>query len=238
MTDPNGWGERIPAPPPVAPPTPPQTGLTAEVMTKLEAGRPLEPRARITNATTFVLLGLALLVGTFSAGAWVGRRNAPATSSTATTANAAFAANAANGATVTGASGRTRGSGANGFGGASGATGGTGAAAAFPGAAGAGGGTVGTVKLVDGTNVYLATTSGTVVKVTTSPQSQITVSTQGTVADLAVGETVVVQGDTGADGTIAATVIRSGTGGGFGGGRTGGGTGGGAAGAASGATGR
>ena len=228
MTDHDEWGQPItttrPGAPsaslPMSPPGPSDgaPGLTVEVMSKLEGGRSLEPRTRITNTATFVLGALALLVGTFSAGAWVGRNNAPATVSSSTAAGpaAALAALAGGSGAVTGASGRA---GRAGFSGATGAGG-------VPGASGVAGGlaagTAGTVKLVDGTNVYITTAQGAIVKVTTNAQSQVTVSKQGSVADLAVGETVIVQGETAADGTIAATAIRSGAGGaagGFGGAR-------------------
>ena len=67
--------------------------------------------------------------------------------------------------------------------------------------------TVGEVKLVDGDNVYVTTADGTMVKVTTAADSVVTTMSDGTVADLEVGNTVVVQGTTGADGTVAASRI-------------------------------
>ncbi len=230
MADELDWGPltqenltaRATAPMPTAPPitVEPVGGLTADVMHQLEGGRPVTARSRITNTSTFVLLGLVGLVGAFSLGAWLGRNNAPTTTS-ATTAAAVGGFGGA-----TGASGR---SGRGGF--ASGATGGLPAAGGVSGAsglpAGAGGGgfggagaTTGTVKLVDGSNIYITTSAGTVVKVITNAQSQVSVTKQGAAADLAVGESVVVQGDTAADGTITATVVRTGlagAGGGFGG---------------------
>jgi len=48
------------------------------------------------------------------------------------------------------------------------------------------------------------------VVVTTSPDTTIDVNKAGSVSDLAPGDTVVVQGQTGSDGTIAATTIREG----------------------------
>lgn len=181
-------------------------GLTAEVMDKLEGGKRVEARGRITNTFTYVLIGAAILVGTFSAGAWVGRDNAPA-ANTGTSSNAAAFAAAASGAS-------------GGFGGRNGGAGFSGASG-FTGAQAAAGATTGTVKLIDGNNLYITTTQGATIKVTTSAQSQVSVSKQGTVADLAVGETIIVQGEAGADGTIAATTIRSGVAGLGGGARAG-----------------
>ena len=66
------------------------------------------------------------------------------------------------------------------------------------------------MKLVDGTNVYITDASGNLVKVTTQPGLVVTVNKDGTVADLAAGESVVVTGTAGSDGSIAATAIRSG----------------------------
>lgn len=246
MADDLDWGPptqenltaRATAPMPTAPPitVEPTSGLTADVMHQLEGGRPVTARSRITNTSTFVLLGLVGLVGAFSLGAWLGRNNAPTT-----TPATSFAAVGGFGG-ATGASGR---SGRSGF--VSGATGGFPAASGaggLPAGAGAGGGgfggagaTAGTVKLVDGPNIYITTSTGTIVKVITNAQSQVSLTKQGSAADLAVGESVVVQGDTAADGTITATVVRTGlagAGGGFG--ARGGGATGASGAAASGAT--
>lgn len=108
--------------------------------------------------------------------------------------------------------------------------------------AGAGGGaTVGQIKLIDGSNIYITDSTGNVVKVATTSASQITVTSTGTIKDVKPGDTVIVSGSTGDDGTISATAVRdSGAGGaagfgGFGGRR--GGTGGGGTGANAGAAG-
>jgi hypothetical protein len=105
--------------------------------------------------------------------------------------------------------------------GAAAATAGTGAAA---GAAGAGR-TIGTVKLIDGTNLYVTDSSGNVVKVATTGAS-FTKTDSGSVTDVHPGDTVVVTGATGSDGTVnARSVVLGGAGGGFAGfgGRGGGG---------------
>ena len=68
-------------------------------------------------------------------------------------------------------------------------------------------GTTGKVKLVDGANVYITTSDGSTVKVATSSSSKVRKSVDAAVSDLKVGDTIVVQGTTGADGTIAASSI-------------------------------
>ena len=73
------------------------------------------------------------------------------------------------------------------------------------------------MKLVDGTNVYVQDTAGDVIKVTTGPSTQVTVSHPGKVSQLLPGSTVIVQGTASADGTsVAATSIAPSSG--FGGG--------------------
>ena len=79
------------------------------------------------------------------------------------------------------------------------------------------------MKLIDGTNVYVTDTSGNTVKVATTG-STISKSAPATVTALAIGDTVIVRGATGSDGTVAATAITdSGAGGAAGFGRGGGG---------------
>lgn len=94
----------------------------------------------------------------------------------------------------------------------------TGAPAGGPGGGGAGV-TIGAVKLVDGANIYVTDQTGNVVKVATTPDSQITVTSTGTAKDVKPGDTVLVTGPTADDGTVTATAVRDqGTGGaGFGG---------------------
>ena len=68
-------------------------------------------------------------------------------------------------------------------------------------------GTTGTVKLVDGANVYITTSDGSTVKVTTSSTSKVTKTVDAPLSDFKAGDTIVVSGTTGADGTIAASTI-------------------------------
>jgi hypothetical protein len=72
------------------------------------------------------------------------------------------------------------------------------------------GGTVGTIDHVDGKDVYVKTPDGKTVKVSTSDSTQVRISQQGAVTDLKAGETVVVQGSTGSDGTVTAQTITQG----------------------------
>lgn len=110
--------------------------------------------------------------------------------------------------------------------------------AAQPGAGQTGGAasavTTGTVKVVDDSFIYVSDSTGNIVKVKTDAGTKIQVTRDGRTVDLKPGDTVVVRGETGADGSVAATAVTEGT---AGAGRTGaGGFGGtGAAGGAGGA---
>ena len=205
------WQPTTPEHPPTV-----ESDLDLGMLENIENAPPLPGRERVTSNFTFVLLAVFALLGSFTVGAWYERNHGPAPStSTASTAGngAAVSGTLAPGGSIPGGS---RGQGANG----------NAAAGQFAG----GGGTIGTVKLVDGNNVYLTDASGNLVKVTTQPGLVVTVNKDGTVADLAAGETVVVTGTAGSDGSIAATAIRSGTAlAGLGGRAGGGGAGGGAA---------
>ncbi|MBS1839081.1 MAG: hypothetical protein JST64_15410 [Actinobacteria bacterium] len=155
--------------------------------------RPAELRRtrRLTSPLTWVLLCAVIAVGAFAVGAKVGNDHASDAATAGTTGAAAAA----------GAAGRSTGGfggGRGGFGAARGASG-TGAA-----------GTVGQVQLVDGSNLYVSTFDGGVVKVTTSPSTTLTALEPATLADIKAGSTVVVQGTTSADGDVAATSISQG----------------------------
>jgi hypothetical protein len=118
------------------------------------------------------------------------------------------AASSGSGATAGAGAGAATGAGGGRLGGGGGFGGGGGG-----GGGGAGGGTgvtVGQVKLVDGTNLYVQDAQGNITKVSTSGSTSVTVSQAGTLAQLTPGETVVVQGTAGADGTVAATSVNAG----------------------------
>ncbi|MFE2551204.1 hypothetical protein ACFXGI_22035 [Streptomyces sp. NPDC059355] len=86
-----------------------------------------------------------------------------------------------------------------------------------PGGPGAGAGvTTGTVKLVDGTTLYVTDAQGSVVKVTTDTNTQITQAKSGKVSDLQPGQTVTVRGSQSPAGDLAATTVAQGGAGGFG----------------------
>ena len=168
-----------------------------------EEAMPARPvRARL-GRLTLALVVLIVAAGAYYLGVVTEKHSLPATTATATRAARTSATPAA--ATPGGA--------------------------AQAGAAGGGGGpTIGAVKLIDGANIYVTDQTGNVVKVATTPDSQITVTSTGTAKDVKPGDTVLVTGTTGDDGTITATAVRDqGSGGaGFGGrgGRGGGGAGG------------
>ena len=56
-------------------------------------------------------------------------------------------------------------------------------------------------------NIYVTDAQGNVVKVTTSDSSRFTHTGQGSIADVRPGDTVVVQGQKGADGIVAAAAV-------------------------------
>jgi len=185
-----------------------------------EAHDPVVHRSRAMTPLTWGLLFVLTAVGGFVAGAKVqGTRTTTTTTATGGTGAAARGAAAAGASTtVAGRAGQ-----------AAGATGSTvpgGAAAQGSGRNGGvpAGATVGQVKLVDGANLYVQDTQGDIVKVVTPPGLAVAVSKPGTIADLKPGDTVIVLGDTNADGTVNATSVRTGgLGGGGGGGAFGGG---------------
>lgn len=144
--------------------------------------------AKPFSRTTVVLAGLVVLAIAFGGGAWT---------------HAAFGSSSSS--TPTGRQGGTGGTGQTGGPGA--AQGGTGQqqGGGFRGAGGRG--TTGTVDRVDGTTVYVKTAQGTDVKVSTSDSTTVGVTQQGKLSDLKPGSTVVVQGQAGDDGTVAAQAI-------------------------------
>ena len=71
--------------------------------------------------------------------------------------------------------------------------------------------TVGTVTLVDGSNVYVTTSSGKIVKVLTKSSTSVQVSKNESVADLQPGQSVVVEGKKDAAGSVVATSISEGS---------------------------
>jgi hypothetical protein len=78
---------------------------------------------------------------------------------------------------------------------------------AVPPTAPAAGPTTGKVKLVDGTTIYVETAGGTTVVVRTNGSTAVRTTTAGELRDVKPGDTVSVQGATGADGTVNATTV-------------------------------
>ncbi|HEX6401569.1 MAG TPA: DUF5666 domain-containing protein [Pseudonocardiaceae bacterium] len=73
-------------------------------------------------------------------------------------------------------------------------------------------GAAGTIDSVNGSTITLTTRNGRKVTVTAAPNVAVTVRSQGTVADLKPGQTVVVAGRAGTDGNITANRIDVGPG--------------------------
>jgi hypothetical protein len=138
--------------------------------------------AKPFSRATLVLAGLVVLAIAFGGGAWT---------------HAAFGSSSSTPAARQGGTGGAQ----------TGGPGGTGQqqGGGFRGAGGRG--TTGTVDRVDGTTVYVKTAQGTDVKVSTSDSTTVGVTQQGKLSDLKPGSTVVVQGQAGDDGTVAAQAI-------------------------------
>jgi hypothetical protein len=89
----------------------------------------------------------------------------------------------------------------SGSGGASGGAGG--GAGGFAG----GNATVGTIKLVNGSTLYVQTTGGDIVQVSTSSGTKVTASSTVPVKDLRPGQSVIVEGSKNSSGGVSATSI-------------------------------
>ena len=141
---------------------------------------PVRPVRRRLGPITLLLVG-ALLATTAFAGGVMAEKSRVGTAANATAALPSGA---------TAAAGRF---------GAGTSTGPTGAS---------GGATSGTVKLIDGTKIYITDSNGTIVKIATTPQSQISITAPGSVTAIKPGDNLTVSGATGADGTITAANVR------------------------------
>jgi len=163
------------------------------------------PRQRLRmGPLTIALLGLVVLSAGFLGGALVQKIRTPAAA-----APVAFAGRGA-GATGTG-TGAGTGTGSGRGGGAGAATGGS-TPATVPTAATTAGVT-GQVKLVDGTNLYVADASGNITKITTDGETKVLRSATVTLDQLQPGQQVTVEGTAGADGTTTGRTITVTTGG-------------------------
>ncbi len=161
------------------------------------------PRAKLPSLTV-VLVVVAVASAGFIGGIMVGKHYGSSGSGGLASRFGAFAAAAgASPSAGTGSGTRT------GFGGASGGFGGAGAGAGFGGAGGGAGGnaTVGTIKLVDGSTVYVQTSAGDIVQVSTSSGTKVTASSTVPVKSLEPGEAVIVEGSKNSKGGVSATSI-------------------------------
>lgn len=91
--------------------------------------------------------------------------------------------------------------------------GGFGGGSGFGGGGAAGGVTAGTVTKVKDGVITLETSDGRSVEVKTSGDTEVTLTENGSAEDLESGTSVVVRGETGADGTVTATSVSEGSGG-------------------------
>jgi hypothetical protein len=161
------------------------------------------PRAKLPSLTVILVVVVVASAG-FIGGIMVGKHYG--SSGSPASRFGAFAAAGASPSAGTGSGPRA------GFGGAGGAGGGFGAAGAGAGFGGAGGGaagnaTVGTIKLVDGSTVYVQTSAGDIVQVSTSSGTKVTASSTVPVKSLQPGEAVIVEGSKNSKGGVSATSI-------------------------------
>ena len=154
-------------------------------------------------------LSLVLFAGmiaglAFAGGAYYQKYDGTAATSSA---GAGFTARAgaAAGGTGTGRTGTGSASSEGGFPSGGGAPGGT-----AGGSSSSGSSTSGTVKLVDGSTIYLTTTSGSIIKVTTGSSTKITKTTTSKTSALLPGQTVTVAGTTDSSGNVTATTVTEG----------------------------
>ena len=71
-------------------------------------------------------------------------------------------------------------------------------------------GTAGTIDHVDGADVYVKTQDGRTVKVSTSDTTRVRITQDGKLSDLKPGSNIIVQGNTGSDGSVTAQTITEG----------------------------
>ena len=169
----------------------------------LTAALTRRPRARLPSLTVVLVIVVVASAG-FIGGILVGKHYG---SSGGTAAR--FGAFAPTGTSPSAGTGSGAPTGLGGAGGGFGGTGtGTGTGGGFGGGAGlAGNATVGTIKLVEGSTVYVQTSAGDIVQVSTSSKTKVTVSSTVPVKDLQPGETVIVQGSKNSKGGVSATSI-------------------------------
>jgi len=149
------------------------------------------------------LTGVLVLVLALGGGFWGGvvaeRHHATSTSSAASALASRFAALRAGGGGF--------GAGGAGFAGGFSAAGGTGGSTA--GGSAASPAASGTVIDVAGNVVEISNAAGKIVKVDVGPSATVTLTSKSSLAGLKIGDTVVVSGTDGAQGTVDATAVRA-----------------------------
>jgi hypothetical protein len=173
---------------------------------------PRRPRRRLLAPIPIALVIVLLTACGFIGGVLVEKGQGSSGSSSGTGASALASRFAAlRGGSAAGAK-----SGAS-AGGASAASSLFGGSASSSGAAGAGAGaTTGQVAYIQGSTLYVTTSEGNTVKVDTSPASTVTKTVKADVSSIRPGETVLVTGAAGTNGTVSAESIRVGASGGGG----------------------
>jgi hypothetical protein len=158
------------------------------------------PRVKLPSLT-LVLVTLVVASAGFLGGIVVGKHYGSSGSGSPASAFSRFAA----GASATARTG-------------SGSGAGLGGRAGGGGEFAAGNATIGAIKLIDGSTVYVQTSGGDIVQVSTSAGTKVTASSTVRVKDLQPGETVIVEGSKNSTGGVTATSIsQTSLGAGFGG---------------------
>lgn len=170
-----------------------------------ESDLPRRPRRRLLgvggNPIPLALIGVLLIACGFIGGVLVEKGQSSSSPAAGGAAGLASRFAALRGAAGAGTSGGSAGSGR-------GATGGGSTGSLFGGGGGAGGATVGQVAYVSGHTLYVTNAEGNTVKVTTSAGSTVNKTVKSDVKGIHPGETVIVTGATGADGSVSAESIR------------------------------
>lgn len=164
---------------------------------------PRRPRRRLIAPIPVALLAVLLIAGGFIAGVEVEKGQGNPTGGRSAAGAGAFASRA--GGAATGRAGFSRASGST--------TSGSAAAGGASGSGGfAGGVTAGEVSYLQGSILYVENIQGNTIKVNTSAASKITKTVATKVSSIHPGETVVVLGEPGSNGSISATSVSVGAG--------------------------
>ena len=162
---------------------------------------PPRPRRRLLTPLRGVLLAILVAAGAFLVGVQIEKGQLSSSSSGRTGGRGAgLAALGSSGGASAGAGGGAGGGGGGGF-----------AARFGGGGAGAGAGgsaTIGSVSTIQGNTLYVTDTSGNTIKVQAGAGVAVTKTVNTNVKGIHPGDTIVVSGSKGADGTVQATTVR------------------------------